>query len=207
MERRKFLLASGAGLTLFAGCAAEEEPDDDSGDDEPEEDTPDEDSNDSAEEDDGENEEVDGEEDDDEEEDEEDDDEEEEEDEEEEDEEAEEQVAGPDEFVLVLESQYDPPVLNYEEMDEWGLLDVVTHSDGSIEQLAYEMGVVAGVYASYVETGSAPPVLDVEVYERDEQTVAGWYWIEREWAEDYNAGNITGEEYSERILETVEPAA
>lgn len=119
-------------------------------------------------------------------------------------------ILGPEEFEAVLDVTYEPPVHEYEEVDETGYLVVTSHSFGDTNVLAEEMGTVAGVYAAYVDEEAVdepPEQLVVEVREIDGETVAGTYSIDIEWMEAYNDGELSGEEVALLIMETIEVEA
>lgn len=69
--------------------------------------------------------------------------------------------------------------------------------------LAGEVGYVGGSYAASVNMGWSPGVIDVHILDAH-GNVAGSYYIESEWAQDYYDGRISDEEYFTLILETFE---
>lgn len=114
---------------------------------------------------------------------------------------------GPEHFELVLRAQFDGEVISYQETGGNGELVVISHSDGNQDALLREMGQVAGTYAAYVsdENVNDPPErLLITVVARDGKTVAGWYYIDTEWSMAYMNGEITAEEYSLLVMNTVE---
>lgn len=114
---------------------------------------------------------------------------------------------GPSHFETVLAEQYNADVVSYEETGDTGELTVTSHSFGSTDALATEMGQVAGTYAAYVDSAEDPPAkLEVTVLEADGETVAGTYTVQTEWAVAYNDGEITAEQYSTRVMQTIEVA-
>jgi hypothetical protein len=73
--------------------------------------------------------------------------------------------------------------------------------------MAAEVGAISGGYASYVEQGDPPSeALEVEMLSVDGSRVAGYFTVETEWAEQYNAGEISDEQFSQNILNTIEAA-
>jgi hypothetical protein len=78
---------------------------------------------------------------------------------------------------------------------------------GTAEQMAAEVGAITGGYVSYVEQGNPPSVaLHVEMLSVDGSRVAGYFTVETEWAEQYNAGEITDDQLTQNVLNTVEAA-
>jgi len=114
----------------------------------------------------------------------------------------------PEFFETTLPTVFDGEVVSYEESDGVGELVVVSHAQGDTGALAAEMGQVAGGYAGYAAHPENPPEdppdrLEVIVADQTGQEV-GEYRVETEWAEQYQAGELTNEEYSELVLGTVE---
>lgn len=70
-------------------------------------------------------------------------------------------------------------------------------------EFAEEMGYLVGAYAGVVDEGYGGERMDVTVLAADGST-AGTFHAEREWAESYNAGEMSDEEYSQRVLQTLE---
>jgi len=71
------------------------------------------------------------------------------------------------------------------------------------EQLAQEMGIVAGSYAGLVSQGWDVDRMEVELIGID-GTPVGAYYVESEWARQLNNDEISDEEFSQRVLETLE---
>ncbi|EMA38487.1 hypothetical protein C447_10042 [Halococcus hamelinensis 100A6] len=69
--------------------------------------------------------------------------------------------------------------------------------------LASEIGMVAGAYAFAIGDGYESSDMQVTVLGADGSEI-GTYEVQSEWAEQYNNGEITGEEFSIRVLETLE---
>lgn len=70
-------------------------------------------------------------------------------------------------------------------------------------ELAEEMGYLVGAYAGVVDEGYGGERMDVTVLAADGST-AGTFHAERGWAESYNTGEMSDEEYSQRVLQTLE---
>lgn len=113
-----------------------------------------------------------------------------------------------DEWAAYLDETANVDVLSYEEnpviTGVEGYLQVISNWSGDIEVLEEEIGEVARGYAYYVENGESPPDwLTVDVYDQD-VIFGGWYYIESEWAHQYNQGEITEEQYSQFVLSTID---
>lgn len=70
------------------------------------------------------------------------------------------------------------------------------------EGIAGEIGTVAGVYRNNVVDGWDVDSLEVTVLDSDEFPV-GSYYIESQWVEELNSGEITQEEFLQRITDTI----
>jgi len=114
----------------------------------------------------------------------------------------------PEFFETALPTVFDGEVVSYDESDDVGELVVISHAQGDTGALAAEMGQVAGGYAGYAAHPENPPEdppdrLEVVITDLTGQEV-GEYRVETEWAEQYQAGELTSEEYSELVIETIE---
>ncbi|ELY56500.1 hypothetical protein C491_13212 [Natronococcus amylolyticus DSM 10524] len=112
-----------------------------------------------------------------------------------------------DEFAATLDVVYGGTVVDYDEEEDYGFLTVEAEQGGTAEQMAAEVGAISGGYASYVKEGDPPSeALEVQMLSVDGSQVAGHFTVETEWAEQYNAGEISDEQFSQNILNTVEAA-
>ena len=87
------------------------------------------------------------------------------------------------------------------EVDEYGPVlayETTATTEGGI---GVEMGFVAGYYAEGVSLSLDLLGIPVYVYGQD-GTLIGSYEIDRDWAEAYNAGTMSSEEYTSRIAAT-----
>jgi len=85
----------------------------------------------------------------------------------------------------------------------WSLLEY--HSDENIEAgETDELRLIAKEYASLIDSGYQTTELEVAQLDPDSSVDYPWafYRIDTEWAEDYNNGSISEEEYIELIVET-----
>lgn len=118
-----------------------------------------------------------------------------------------EHVTTPEEFEAALDALHDGDVQSYEQDGDYGFLSITSVSFGDQNQMASEIGQVAGAYAAYVEHGDAPAeALEVEVLNFDATRTAGNYTVQTEWAEQFNTEEISNTEYSQLVLETIEVA-
>ncbi|WP_160046324.1 hypothetical protein [Natrialba sp. INN-245] len=113
-----------------------------------------------------------------------------------------------DEWATHLDQTANVDIISYEENTVIGgvegYLQVASNWRGDVDVLRMEIDEVGEAYAHYVENGEDPPDwLTVDVYEQD-GTFGGWYYIESEWAHQYNQGDITGEQYLQLVLATVD---
>lgn len=108
--------------------------------------------------------------------------------------------------AIVYQDNTNGEWLGYSESGGVGYAEVSSGSYGDTNVLAGEIGTVSGTYVSYVtdEDSDAPDRLVVFVYEADGVTEAGEYYIEAEWAVAYSNGELTDEEYSQRVFGTIE---
>lgn len=82
-------------------------------------------------------------------------------------------------------------------------MDAVTPQPGGLPSDA-EIAEVAGGYSTYVDRDpNAPKQLFVEVYNTENGDPTATFEIQREWARDYLAGEITEIEYANRAVETM----
>jgi hypothetical protein len=100
----------------------------------------------------------------------------------------------------VYEQQTNGQWLGYSD----GHAEVTSASYGDTNVLASEIGAMAGTYAFWVGEGGAPERFTVTVYEADGTTVAGTYYIKSEWAEGYNDGSMSDEEFFTNVLNTID---
>lgn len=70
-------------------------------------------------------------------------------------------------------------------------------------EIAMEIGAISGSYAAVVEDGWPITRLVVVVY-RVDGSAAGAFYIEREWGLAYMDGRLSGEEYFELVVSTLE---
>jgi len=115
----------------------------------------------------------------------------------------------PEFFEAALENFFDGEVVSYEESEDLGELEVISLSYGDTGALATEMGQVAGAYTAYVANPDNPPEdppdrLEVTVLRPGDEFEVGDYYVETEWAEQYESGEITSEEFTQRVLDTIE---
>jgi hypothetical protein len=78
-----------------------------------------------------------------------------------------------------------------------------TSTASSEDEVAREIGGVAGAYAEAVNQSWSIERLEAGIYARDGDA-AGDFYIKRDWAVAYNEGEITLEEYSRRVAETLQ---
>ncbi|ATW87588.1 hypothetical protein halTADL_0790 [Halohasta litchfieldiae] len=89
--------------------------------------------------------------------------------------------------------------------EEENILSVEYYSTGTTEQQVVEdMGTITGVYAGAIDQGVTTDRMEVTALDPvDDSETASWY-AETEWAESYNAGEMTADEFSMRVLLTLE---
>ena len=71
------------------------------------------------------------------------------------------------------------------------------------QELATEIGTVAGGFMSQLEEELAATRLDATIQNEAEEPVAKWYFL-AEWYEEFRNGEITDQELSARFLNTLE---
>ena len=115
------------------------------------------------------------------------------------------------EWAATLDNLTQLEIIGYTEQDTGAdtqaFMDVATqHSMG--QPTSAEVGEIAGGYANYVDSDPNPPKqLFVEVYETtDRSNATATFEIQREWARDYLAGQISESGYANRVLETLSSA-
>lgn len=69
--------------------------------------------------------------------------------------------------------------------------------------IVHHVGSLAGAYASLVESGYDAVALSIAVLD-DAPSSYGVATVETPWAEEYNAGELTAEEYGEHVSGTIE---
>jgi hypothetical protein len=107
-------------------------------------------------------------------------------------------------FEVVIEDQ-GIEVKTVEIDEEENTLSVEYYSTGTTEQqMVEDMGMIAGVYAGAIDQGVTTDRMEVTALDPvDDSETASWY-AETEWAESYNAGEMTADEFSMRVLLTLE---
>ena len=108
-------------------------------------------------------------------------------------------VGGPEEFEAALEERGVAVESVSEKPDFLSVHHAVDSFAGA--GLAEPLGIVAGVYAAYVPEVDDPTLLSAAVEHAGE--TAGEYAIATTWAEEYDSGAITAEEYGEMVLGTL----
>lgn len=71
------------------------------------------------------------------------------------------------------------------------------------QELATEIGTVAGGFMRQLEEGFKATRLDATLQNEDEEPVAEWYFL-AEWYDEFRNGEITDQELSARFLNTLE---
>lgn len=71
------------------------------------------------------------------------------------------------------------------------------------EGAVHTLGLVAGGYAALLEAGHGSELLEATVLNPSHEPF-GSYDIERTWAEEYNAGEISAAEYGDEVLTTMQ---
>ena len=71
------------------------------------------------------------------------------------------------------------------------------------EQLSAEIGGISGGFLREVENGWEIARLDADIVSETDQLLARWH-VESAWIEEYRADEITAEELSLRVIETLE---
>lgn len=69
--------------------------------------------------------------------------------------------------------------------------------------MAVEMGTIMGAYVNTITAGHDPGSMVVTVVDANSDEIAGSYIVEREWADAYIAGTMSGEEFAERVFGTI----
>lgn len=88
------------------------------------------------------------------------------------------------------------------ESDALVILRYVTTKSGS-QELGAEIGAIAGGYLREVEAGWEIAQMDATILDQSATAIAQWY-VESAWVQEYRREEISGEELSLRILNTVE---
>lgn len=71
------------------------------------------------------------------------------------------------------------------------------------QDIAEEMGTVAGTYMAFIAEGDDSQQLEVTILDATEKPI-GDYHVERSWAEAGNSGDMTHEEVAMEVLKTLE---
>lgn len=103
--------------------------------------------------------------------------------------------------VTLREQEYDIAKLRLNEPTSTVQLDYRSTATTQ-EELAEEIGGVAGAFAEGVNQGWDVYYVDVIILDMNGEEVANYY-IETGWAKQYNNGEISQEEYFSKILETL----
>lgn len=105
-------------------------------------------------------------------------------------------------FRMTLEDHdYEIEKLNINEETNTIILDHRSTAT-SQEDIAAEIGGVAGAFAEGVNQGWDVYYIDIIIQDASGEDIANYY-IETGWAEQYNNGEISQEEYFTKILETL----
>lgn len=119
---------------------------------------------------------------------------------------SEETIEGPDAFEAYLDdagvdvrhveetTEAGEPVLSLEYAEETAEIGLMDH-----------LGTVAGGYASLVDAGHESEKLTATLLDAEDEEF-GEYEIRRDWAVEYNDGELTAREYANEIAVTVEGA-
>jgi len=71
------------------------------------------------------------------------------------------------------------------------------------EGIAREIGYVNGAYTTAIKQGMDTERADVGVFDINGEEI-GTYWIDTDWAKQYNKGEITAEEFSLKVMDTLQ---
>lgn len=83
------------------------------------------------------------------------------------------------------------------------LLQYVTEKSG-YNELGAEIGMIAGAYFRQIREGWGMQRLDATVFDSSGRPLATWF-AKASWFAEFEDGDITGEELSLRVLDTLEP--
>lgn len=100
-----------------------------------------------------------------------------------------------DESIAVVRISFDPTS---------GVLTLSYHSTGRTDnELANEIGTITGGFLSRLENGFNAERLEATIVDGDEAPIADWY-VNASWYDELNDGEITPNELSVRVLDTLE---
>jgi hypothetical protein len=108
-----------------------------------------------------------------------------------------------DSFLAYLGNQ-EVTVVSVERSDDRIQLVYVPRGQ-QYEELSAEIGAISGGFLREVERGWDVSRLDADIVSENDQTLARWHVLS-EWIEQYRANEITGEDLSLKVINTLEYA-
>jgi len=102
------------------------------------------------------------------------------------------------------ETSLETTAVSHDSDDKTATVEYIPRNAGSEDALADEIGTIMGVFFDQIDAGWDVSRLDGILLTENQEPAADWY-AEAEWYEQLQAGELTPDELSIQVLNTVSP--